>query len=246
MWRDRKNQDRIDSQHIPPELKEFLFAHNEERRFIRNISNIRCCLGPYNASFFAHDGSAYRWMSLPTGLLTALQARVVNGEWTDRPRLICLGANNNFVLITENNSAIWSLDNYQNLLHEIQNLSQKKTKTADIWDIALHGYRYNCFVLVSRDGRATHNGHPPHMLPGIEAITITIPQDIRSDTSLFLTRKQSGLRETLPRQTSNLQKRAQLRREWTEHSQQFTAQTKGVKLSLSISVSAAGLMKVFR
>jgi hypothetical protein len=97
-WRDKAGQDHIDSQSLPLELQEFLYARNNQRRLVRNIANIRCSLGPYNSSFFAHDGSAYRWMNLPTTLVSALQARIKDGNWIDRPRLVALGANDNFCM----------------------------------------------------------------------------------------------------------------------------------------------------
>jgi hypothetical protein len=46
------------------------------------------------------------------------------------------------------------------------------------------------------------------------------------------------------RRPSTLQQRTQVRREWSEHRQSFSAQAQGLKLSLSLSISAGGLARM--
>lgn len=160
-WTDKEGRDHIDSQGLPQELREFIYAQNAQKGLVRNIRSIRCTLGPYNASFFAHDGSAYRWMNLPSGLLSALESRIMRGEWSDRPRIVALGANNNFVLLTEKNAAVWNLGNYQTASKMLDYASQQSNGVNDIRSLSLHAYRYDGFVSQSRNGTVIHNALPP-------------------------------------------------------------------------------------
>jgi hypothetical protein len=243
-WRDKAGQDHIDSQSLPLELQEFLYARNNQRRLVRNIANIRCSLGPYNSSFFAHDGSAYRWMNLPTTLVSALQARIKDGNWIDRPRLAALGANDNFVLITEKHAAIWDLENYKTTSNLLNFSTTQERGISEIHSITLHAYRFGSFVTQARNGTLIHENLPPHSLAGIQAMYASVLQDTQAADRKLLVRRESDKTERVQRRPSNLQQRAQLRREWSEHSQQFTAQTKGMKLSLSLSVSIGGIARL--
>jgi hypothetical protein len=100
-WRDKGGQDRVESSGLPLELVDFVHARH------RNIANIRCTLGPYSSSFFVHDNAAYLWKNLPEQLISGLQGMIKDGNWTDRSRLVALGAGNNFLLVTDRNAAIW-------------------------------------------------------------------------------------------------------------------------------------------
>jgi hypothetical protein len=247
-WRDHAGQDRIDSQSLPVELQSFLYARNAQQRFVRDIPHIRCSLGPYNSSFIAHDGSAYQWMNLPTALLSALQKRIKEGNWIDRPRFVELGANDNFVLITEKHMAIWSLENYRAVSNFLDSLAKQERGISGIHSMTLHTYRFGCFIVQERNGNVRHENLPPHSLPGMQDICVSILQDTQVGERKLLARRESDKRESLQssvqRQPSNLQQRAQLRREWGEHRQHFTAQTKGVKLSLSLSVRIGGIARL--
>jgi hypothetical protein len=249
-WRDQAGQDHIDSQSLPPELEQFLYARNAQRRFIRDLPRVRCSLGPYNSSFLAHDGSAYQWMNLPTSLLSALQKRIKDGTWIDRPRIAELGANNDFVLITEKHVAIWDLENYKAMSTLLALSAKQEHGISEIYSVALHTHRFGCFVMQLRNGTVRYDNLPPHSLPGIQIICASILQDTQTANQRLLARIESEKREitdnNAQRQQSNLQQRAQLRREWSEHKQHFTAQSKGVKLSLSLSVSIGGIARLLR
>ncbi|KAH4408730.1 hypothetical protein HBH92_148710 [Parastagonospora nodorum] len=245
-WSDKSGDDHVDSHSLPLELREFLYARNSQKRLVRNIPEIRCSLGSYNSSFFAHDGSTYRWMNLPPSLLLALQSRIEDGNWTDRPRLVSLGANDNFVLVTEKNAAIWNLQNYKTMANLLDFSKTQDRGILEIRNIVLHAHRYGCFITQSRNGSLIHENIPPHSLPGLEAMCAPILQDTKELEAKMPLRRESDMRHSLPRRPSRLQGHAVLHREWNEHSQQFTAKAKGVKLSLRLSVSMNGMAKLMR
>jgi hypothetical protein len=256
-WLDKKGQDRIDSHGLPPELLEFIYARNVQNAYVREISRIRCSLGPYNESFFAHDGSAYRWMNLPATLLSALQARIKDGNWIDSPRLVSLGANNNFVLITKKHAAFWDLEHYKTIANLLQYSTTQERGISEIHSVILHAHRFGSFVTQSRNGTLIHENLPPHSLPGIQAMCAPMLQDSKALEQRLLARRDSATRDIkdtmskrpsdpIPTRPSNLQQRAQLRRDWGEHKSHFAAQTKGAKISLSLSVSISGIAKLMR
>jgi hypothetical protein len=243
-WRDKSGNDHIDSQSLPLELEEFLYARNAHTTYVRNVPSIQCTLGPYNSSFFAHDGSTYRWMNLPPNLLSALQVRIEDGSWIDRPRLVALGANDNFVLITEKQAAIWDLIHYKTVANLLQFSKIQERGIFDIHSIVLHAHRYGSFVIQSRNGTLIHENLPPHSISGLQQMVTPIAEDTKILERRSLPRRGSEFKESIQRRQSNLQQRAQLRKEWGEHKQHFTAQTKGAKISLSLSISIGGISRL--
>lgn len=243
-WRDKNGKDRIDCAGLPTELTTFIYAKNAQHQLTRDIPAIRCVLGPYNASFFVHDSVAYLWMNIPGGLLDALQSRIKGGAWVDRPRIVALGADDNFLLVTESNAAIWELKNYK-AISDMLNFSNTQDRgIEEIHNIVLHPYRYGCFIAQSKNGTLLYDNLPPHQLPGLKQMTAPISQDTDRAGTLAMQRRESEKKESTSRRPSALQERARIRREWSEHKQQFTAQAKGLKLSLSLSVSAGGLARM--
>ncbi|KAF2623634.1 hypothetical protein BU25DRAFT_171823 [Macroventuria anomochaeta] len=243
-WRDRNGNDRINSIGLPDELTDFLYNRNPQGQLIRNIPAIRCILGAYNTSFFVHDSSAYLWMSIPEGLLTALQARIKNGSWVDKPRIVALGADDNFLLITEKNAAIWDLDNYKTVSNMLEFSRSQERGIQEIHDISLHPYRYGCFVAQSKNGTLLHEDLPAHQVSGITNMIDPVLRDTERAGKKAMQRRESEKRESMQRRPSTLQERARIKREWSEHRQQFTAQSKGLKLSLSLSIGVGGLARM--
>jgi hypothetical protein len=232
-WRDNAGQDRVESSGLPLELVEFIYARD------RTIANIRCILGPYNSSFFVHDNASYLWKNLPEQLSFGLQGIIKDGNWIDRPRLVALGAGNNFILVTEKNAAVWDLRSYKELSKLL-----KQGQVSDIHSVVLHPYRFQSFVVQYRSGKLTYENIPPHQVASIQAMVEPILRDTKDVGRKLLFRKESEKRGTLQERTSNLQQRAQLRREWSEHSKQITARAKGVKLSLTLNISLEGLARM--
>lgn len=227
---------------LPEELTNFLYARNDHNQLIRNIPTIRCVLGPYNTSFVVHDSAAYLWMNIPQGLLTALQARIKNGSWTDRPRIVALGADEDFLLLTEKHKAIWSLEHYKRLSDFLESSRAQDHGIQSIAAVTLHPYRYGCFIAHSRPGALLFENVPPHQLPGLKNMVEPVARDTGRKERKAVQRRESEKREPLPRNSSGLQERARVRREWSENRHQFTAQSKGLKLSLSISVGGLARM----
>lgn len=243
-WRDSQGRDRIDGHGLPADLLEFVYARDTQQNPIRDIPNIRCSLGPYNSSFFAHDGSTYRWMNLPPTLLLALQDRIQDGSWVDRPRLVALGANDNFVLITEKHVALWKLGHYKALANYLKSSKSQNDGFTCVHSIILHTYRFGSFITQSNDGNLLHENLPPHSVSGLQAMFAPISEDTKASTRKTIARRESSFKSDVVRRQSNLQQRAQLRKDWGEHKQHFTAQTRGMKVSLSLSVSINGLAKL--
>ncbi|KZM20573.1 uncharacterized protein EKO05_0010939 [Ascochyta rabiei] len=243
-WRDRDGSDRINSGGLPNELTGFLYSKNPQGQLVRNISAIRCVLGAYNSSFFVHDSSAYLWMNIPDGLLSALQSQIKNGAWIDRPRIVALGADDNFLLITKKNAAMWDLDNYKTVSDMLEFSRTQEHGIPEIHNIILHPYRYGCFVAQSKNGTLLHENLPPHQSPGLANMIDPILRETERANRKVVQRSDSEKRETIHRRPSAMQERARVKREWSEHKQQFTAQSKGLKLSLSLSIGVGGLARM--
>lgn len=248
-WRDRSGLDHINSLGLPDELTDFLYAKNLQGQLIRNIPAIHCVLGPYNSSFFINDSSAYLWMSIPDGLLQALQSRIKNGSWVDKPRVVALGADDNFLLITEKNVAIWDLENYNTVSDMLEFARTQDRGIADTHSIVLHAYRYGCYVAQSKSGALLHGNLPPHQIPGMTSMIEPIMRDTerikeKERPARTSVQRRESDRESMQRRPSALQERARIKREWSDHKQQFTAQSKGLKLSLSISFGVGGLARM--
>ena len=100
---------------IPTILETFLY----ERKFgrlIRNLRTLCVSFGVSTGSFYATDGSSWRWNKLPPLLEAALQKRrEFNGIWRDPPRLVSLGADGDFVLLTVGDGHSMRLTKYPDL-----------------------------------------------------------------------------------------------------------------------------------
>lgn len=84
-------------------------------------------LGAYNESYFVTDGSASQWLNLPPGLAKAIEGyRKPGGGWLDAPRLVALGAHGDYLLVTKQNAANWSLGHYRSLRYCIQTLGKEQ------------------------------------------------------------------------------------------------------------------------
>lgn len=243
-WRDNHDKNRIDSTGLPPELITFLYARNTQGQQVRNIPSVRCTLGPYNASYLAHDGLAYSWMSLPQALLSALQSRINDGDWTDRPRTVALGAGGNFVLLTEKNAAIWDLDRYRAAGKFMEKSKTQRDGIPGIHTLVLHPYRFESFVAQSNTGTLIFENLPPPSLGAIQAMIGPVIIDTKDVEWTPMVRISTKPRDDAPKRPSVLQQRAQLRKEWNNHTQDFSAQKKGMKVSLSLSVSIGGLTRM--
>jgi hypothetical protein len=108
----------------------------------------------------------------------------------------------------------------------------------------LHAHRFGSFITQSRNGTVIHDNLPPHSIPAVKIMLDHIPHDTKALERPPPVHRESAFKENVQRRPNNLQQRAQLRRDWGEHKQKFTAQSKGMKVSLSLSVSIGGLAKM--
>lgn len=83
--------------------------------------------GPENKSWFATDGSTYKWSNLPEQLQKAIDENLKDGTWTDEPRIVSLGVGGDYVWVTTRNGASWIVKNYP-LVEEAFD-AMKKNKT---------------------------------------------------------------------------------------------------------------------
>lgn len=188
-------------------------------------------------------------MSIPDGLLRALQSRIKNGSWIDRPRIVALGADDDFLLITEKNVAIWDLENYKTVSDMLDFARSQENGLRDIHNLVLHAYRYGCYVAQSKTGALLHGNLPPHQMSGMSSMAEPVMRDTerakeKQRSARTPVQRRESDRESMQRRPSGLQERARIKREWSDHKQQFTAQSKGLKLSLSVSFGVGGLARM--
>ncbi|PSN69507.1 hypothetical protein BS50DRAFT_572632 [Corynespora cassiicola Philippines] len=264
-WRDIQGGDHIESQGLPQELTTFLYAKNAQNVLVRNIPEIRLTLGPYNASFFVHDAAAYLWMNLPPALLTAIQSRIQNGAWADKPRIVALGADDNFLLVTQRNAAVWDLEHYATLEAMIEFSRTQEHGIEEVGEVVLHAYRYQCFVALSRNGTLLAENLPLHEVQGLDAMREAIVEEAREAAErrvrdrikererLEKERRAEGDRERerereRQRQAKRplLQHQGTFKKEWTGRKHEFQAKAKGMKLSLSLSVTASAFGRMLK
>ncbi|KAF2188692.1 hypothetical protein K469DRAFT_703293 [Zopfia rhizophila CBS 207.26] len=237
-YRDKNGRDHMKSSNIPHELHNFLYAKDSLNLYIRNRQTIRVTIGPYNSSFFAHDGSAYLWMDLPPPLLNAIQSRIKDGTWLDRPRIVAIGAEENFLMITEKNTAVWNLSHYRTLGKMLEFSKTQERGIAEVQSVVLHPYRYQSFVAQSKNGTLIHENLPPHSIADMEGMR----EPIKRDTEETARRKERAVNRR-----PSLNHQATLRREWGERKHQLQTETKGyqMKLSLSLDISPGGIARTF-
>jgi hypothetical protein len=202
-------------------------------------------------------------MSIPDGLLNALQSRIKDGSWADKPRIVALGADDNFLLITEKNTAIWDLENYKAVSDMLEVARAQTPGIRDIQNIVLHPHRYGCFVAQFKNGLLKHENLPPHQQSGIANMADPVLRDTESVARKTIQRRESDRQESVQRTQSPLQRtqsplqrtqspqqrtqsplqeRARIKREWCENSHRYTAQSRGLKLSLNISIGGLARM----
>jgi len=97
---------------LPADLKEWIWQKDEHGDLARIFYKLKVSFGPGNESWFATDGSDFRWSNLPAPLKKAIADRIKDGAFTDQPRLVTLGVKGEYVLITEK-EAEWDVGSYK-------------------------------------------------------------------------------------------------------------------------------------
>lgn len=243
-WRDSSGKDHVDSQNLPKELDQFVYARTSDQKPARDISRLRCSMGPYNTSFYAEDGTSYLWKNLPAGLLSAFQVRLCDSQWIDRPRILSLGANNNFVLVTENHAAVWRLDNYRSANDLLRILQKQWRGAAELCNVSLHPYRYESFVAQSQDGNLLYENLPEPALCSMQRTVAALLSDYQRLESLKITEQQER-DARVPKNTRDSPRRRNAQeRSRSDHSRQVTARSGGLKVNLSLSIKASALTRL--
>jgi hypothetical protein len=225
---------------LPPELMGFLYAVDAQGNLIRSISDIYLTLGPFNQSFFVGDGSHYLWMNLPTPLVHNLQSRIKDGAWTDKPRVVALGADENFLLVTRKNSAVWDLEHYRTLAQMLEYSRSQECGIEEVKSVVLHPYRYQGFVAQAGNGTLVFENLPSWSTQSLDVMRRDVVRDSVEEKAR---RRQISEANTAARATRRLRKAAELRKEWDKQREEFEvkAKAKGLKLSLSLRIVADGI-----
>jgi hypothetical protein len=176
-------------------------------------------------------------MSLPPRLLRKLESRIENDEWTDKPRIVALGADENFLLITEKHAAVWDLPQYHTLSQMLEYSRTQDHGIEEVVSVVLHPYRYHGFVAHSKNGTLLYENLPQWSMDGLEGMKGAIARDSREAE---LRRRQKNVQR---RQERVLQQRASFSRKWDDKTQEFErkAKAKGLKLSLSLTIGPGGI-----
>ncbi|KAF2805481.1 uncharacterized protein BDZ99DRAFT_450053 [Mytilinidion resinicola] len=235
-YKTNSGSNQIQSDGLPIHLETFLSERDRYDRNARDIRNIRVTLGPQNSSWYATDGKSWMWQNLPRNLESALHSQKSSaGSWTSPPRIVALGADTNFLLITESNAAFCSLSQYRTLRKMIQFSKTQVNGIAAIKDVVLHSYRYQCFVAESNNGTLISENVPPHSQRDMDTFSEALK--MAADRKLY---------RTPSRASPPLQ--ATLRREWTDQARQSgddLAREIKLKMKVNVSLSAGSIARLF-
>lgn len=104
---------------IPESLRKWLVPiEGKGLGATRNLSSLRCSLGP-DGSYFAFDKNGATWADIPAPLEEALKNKLnEDGEFKQGiyPQSVALGANGTYVMTTVGGGALWHLKGTQDVL----------------------------------------------------------------------------------------------------------------------------------
>jgi hypothetical protein len=63
-------------------------------------------------------------LSLPIELASRFQALLKNGTWTDSPRIVTLGVEGNYLLLTNGNVCYWNMPKYAEIASQIPEMAK--------------------------------------------------------------------------------------------------------------------------
>jgi hypothetical protein len=183
-------------------------------------------------------------MGLPHPLVTAITSRIKHGGWVDRPRIVALGADSNFLLLTEKNAAVWDLNRYH-MLGRMLEYSQSQDRGIEELDaVVLHPFRYQCFIAKSRNGMVISGNIPLHEMGDLEAVMEIIKRDAEAKA------EREGVEAEKARNVGGrrLSQQATLRREWSNRKDELRKEAgeykHKLKLSLTLNISAGGIARM--
>jgi hypothetical protein len=179
-------------------------------------------------------------MSLPPKLLTALQSRIRGNDWHDKPRIVALGCDDNFLLVTASHAAVWELSHYRAISSMLASSQTQTRGIQEVHNIVLHAYRYQCFIAQSFNGSLVFENLPPHELEGMQEMVGALIRDTRDEEE----RQKRMIGKKDGRRLSLGQRQEMLRKDWGETKQQFKMEAKGLRLSLMMGISAGGISRM--
>ncbi|CAK7224645.1 hypothetical protein SBRCBS47491_005620 [Sporothrix bragantina] len=156
-WRGKDGSSYQCNSGLPPDLAAWLDKKDASGRLARNVTNIRLAIGPDNASFFVTDGIDYYWSNLPVGLNNAIKSLLrPGGGFTSAPRLVALGVQGNYMMITAGHGGSWSVAAYPELDTFLDEQRIKHSHTpgmfSNVATVALDAFDVRNFVLTYYDG----------------------------------------------------------------------------------------------
>jgi len=179
-WKGKDGRNYQANHGLPPNLTAWLDKKNAKGFLVRDLVNLRLALGPNNDSFFVTDGKDYLWQGLPPGLRDAIEKlRKKGGGFTSAPRLVCLGLNSSYVMITAGNGGSWNVaDEYPELDTFLQNLKTANGNNggmfAGVSYISLDAFDRQNYVLTCPGGG--YDGWlPDDMLEPFRTVVTSIP-----------------------------------------------------------------------
>ena len=125
-------------------MAEWLYARGTDDNATRDLTRLHVSLGHCATSFWAADGESYIWDGLPKELEESLASLRNPDGWQRTPKLVVLGADEDFFLMTDDGFYAWELKNYAELdtvlnvlnkaevLHLIQVLVPRSSRS-NIW-----------------------------------------------------------------------------------------------------------------
>ncbi|CAK7224552.1 hypothetical protein SCUCBS95973_005555 [Sporothrix curviconia] len=167
---------------LPCDLEAWLDKKDSSGRLARTVADIRLALGPDNASYFVTDGKDYSWSNLPTGLHNFVESlRKPGGGFTSAPRIVALGAQGNYMMITAGHGGAWSVAAYPEL---DTFLDEKKVKHcnmpgmfSNVASVSLDAHDVRNFVMTYFDGG--HYGYIPDELDDLVwPVLRTLPKSV--------------------------------------------------------------------
>lgn len=246
-------QNHIQLHKLPYPLTAFL-THPSR---LPHLPNISVSLGPHNASYYATDSVSYIWHGLPASLLAAYQSRLSDGIWTDPPRIVALGADSDWVLITAGDSAVWETSNYR-ILSQMLDFAKSRSGNSggisEIKSLSLDAHRYQAFVATSTNGTLISSHLPPHTATAFTLVQEAVKADTeaairaRRDRSTRNATATANLRGTVTVPARNATTSPEtFRREWSTRVGQAREEVEmKMKMNLTLNLTTGGIARMMR
>ncbi|KAI9679592.1 MAG: hypothetical protein M1829_001554 [Trizodia sp. TS-e1964] len=167
-YKSKASLSNVISNSIPSALRDWLYAKDVQGAFVRAFSRLAVSLGPGNGSFWATDGTSYKWKNLPAGLQKAVDGLLTNGVWSDNPRC---------TKYTEVNWVFWRLNNYKEL-DGLFDMFNKQSKLSLIHKFSLSPHQADACALLLETGTLAWEGTPASAKEGLDNMEKAFKEDV--------------------------------------------------------------------